>query len=149
MPDLTRQELVERARKLAPVLAERAQECERLRRLPDETIRDFKRAGLLRAFVPPEFGGYGLEIGTVIDTSREIGRACGNSAWCLAICTLHNHIAAAFPEPARARVFADGPDPVVCGVFMPAGQRIKKGTRSDSSHGTHFCTCPCEPNMSP
>jgi 3-hydroxy-9,10-secoandrosta-1,3,5(10)-triene-9,17-dione monooxygenase len=118
----TRDELVLAARKLAPALARRARECERLRRLPDETIADFKRAGLLRAFVPPEHGGYGLEIGTVIDTTREIGRACGNSAWCLAICTLHNHIAAAYPESVRARVFANGPDPIVCGVFMPGGR---------------------------
>jgi len=124
MTETTRDELVERARKLAPVLAERARECEQLRRLPDETIQDFKRAGLLRAFVPPEHGGYGLEIATVIDTSREIGRVCGNSAWCLAICTLHNHIASAFPERARARVFANGPDAIVCGVFMPAGRAI-------------------------
>lgn len=125
MSEMTRQELAERARKLAPVLAERAQECEQLRRLPEETIRDFKKAGLLRAFVPPGYGGYGLEIGTVIDTAREIGRACGNSSWCLAICTLHNHIAAAFPERARARVFANGPDAIVCGVFAPSGKAIK------------------------
>jgi 3-hydroxy-9,10-secoandrosta-1,3,5(10)-triene-9,17-dione monooxygenase len=122
MTVVTRDELVLEARKLAPALARRARECERLRRLPDETIADFKRAGLLRAFVPPEHGGYGLEIGTVIDTTREVGRACGNSAWCLAICMLHNHIAAAYPETVRARVFANGPDPIVCGVFMPGGR---------------------------
>ena len=38
---MDRQSLIERARALVPVLAERAQHCEDLRRLPDETLRDF------------------------------------------------------------------------------------------------------------
>lgn len=119
-----RQELVERARKLAPVLAERAEKCERLRRLPDETVEDFRREGLLRAFVAPKYGGYGLEVATVIETARELGRSCGSSAWCLAICTLHNHIVSAFPEPAQDWVFGASPDRVVCGVFVPGGTAL-------------------------
>jgi alkylation response protein AidB-like acyl-CoA dehydrogenase len=124
MGGTTRQELVERARKLAPAIAQRAEECEQLRRLPDATIEDFRREGLLRAFVAPRYGGYGLELGTVIETAREVGRACGSSAWCLAICTLHNHIVSAFPDSAQDRVFARGPDRVVCGVFVPGGTAV-------------------------
>jgi 3-hydroxy-9,10-secoandrosta-1,3,5(10)-triene-9,17-dione monooxygenase len=125
MSKITREELEERARKLAPAIAERARECEQLRRLPDETIAEFKREGLLRAFVPPAYGGYGLPIGTVIGTSRAIARACGNSGWCLAICTLHNHMVSAFPEATLQSVFGSNPDAVVCGVFMPGGQARK------------------------
>jgi len=122
MSEVTRSELVERARKLAPAIAERACECEELRRLPDETMAELKRAGLLRAFVAPEFGGYGLEIGTVIDTSRELAKACGSTGWCLAICTLHSHIVSGFSRKVQADVFENDPDAVVCGVFMPAGR---------------------------
>ena len=122
MSDVTRAELVERARKLAPGFAKRAEECENLRRLPEASMDDIKRAGLLRAFVADEFGGYGLEIATVIETSREVAKACGSTGWCLAICTLHNHIVSAFPRVVQAEVFAQGPDTVVCGVFMPAGR---------------------------
>lgn len=124
MAEVTRAELVERARKLAPVVAQRAEVCEQLRRIPDETIDDFKRTGLFRAFVAPEFGGYGLEIATVVETSREVAKACGSSGWCLAICTLHNHIASEYPREVQAQVFGSNPDAVVCGVFMPAGQVI-------------------------
>ena len=35
-------ELIERAKALVPVLAERAQACEDGRRLPDETLQDFR-----------------------------------------------------------------------------------------------------------
>ncbi|MBM4336581.1 MAG: hypothetical protein FJ108_11820 [Deltaproteobacteria bacterium] len=124
MAGTTRQELVERARKLAPALLERAEACEKLRRLPDATIEDFRREGLLRAFVAPRYGGYGLELATVIETAREVGRSCGSSAWCLAICTLHNHIVSAYPESVQDRIFARGPDAVVCGVFVPGGSAV-------------------------
>ncbi len=117
----SRQELVERARQLAPAIRERARRAEELRQVPEETFQAFKDAGLLRAFVPREFGGFALELGTVIETAGEIGEACGSSAWCLAICTLHNRMLAAFPQAAQQEVFARTPDAVVCGVFMPAG----------------------------
>ena len=44
--------MVRHAHKLAPTLAARAEECEKLRRLPDSTERDLHDAGLFR-FVQP------------------------------------------------------------------------------------------------
>jgi len=127
MGGATREELVERARALAPRLAERAAECERLRRLPDATIEEFRREGLLRTFVAPRYGGHGLDLATAIETTREVGRACGSSAWCLAICTVHGHVVSAFGDAAQDLVFANGPDPVVCGVFVPGGSAVVSG----------------------
>ena len=124
---MTRDELEERARKLAPAVADRARACEIQRRLPDETLADFKRLGLLRAFISPAYGGYGLPVGTVIGTSRTIAAACGSSGWCLAICMLHNHVVSAFPESVQQEVFGADPDAVVCGVFMPAGRAVATG----------------------
>ena len=121
MASLSRQELIETARQLAPTLAERAQECEATRRLPDQTIADFKRLGLLRTLVPTEYGGHGLGLESVIELSREIGQGCGSSGWCIAICTLHDHVASGFPEAALKTVYADGPDALICGVFRPTG----------------------------
>ena len=120
----TREELVVRARALLPDLADRALACEQLRQIPDATFQAFKDAGLLRVFVPKEFGGDALELGTVIDIARETGKACGSSSWCLAISNLHNRMAAGFPRAAQEEVFGPGPDSVVCGVFMPGGQAI-------------------------
>jgi alkylation response protein AidB-like acyl-CoA dehydrogenase len=120
-PDRTREELVARARELGPTLAERANKTEELRRLPEETFQAFKDAGLLRAFVPRAYGGYELPFATVIETAREIGEHCGSSAWCLAICTLHNWMVTNFPRAAQEEVFGSSPDSVVCGVFMPGG----------------------------
>jgi len=54
----TAQELIGRARDLAPVIARRALECERLGRLPDDSFADFRDAGFYRILQPKRFGGY-------------------------------------------------------------------------------------------
>jgi len=121
LDQVTREQLVARARELGPTLAERATKTEELRRVPEETFQAFKDAGLLRVFVPRAYGGYALPFPTVIETAREIGEHCGSSAWCLAICTLHNWMITNFPKAAQEEVFGASPDSVVCGVFMPGG----------------------------
>jgi len=60
MAALTGTEAVERARRLVPVLRERAAKTEALRRLPDETFADLVASGLLRITQPSRFGGHEL-----------------------------------------------------------------------------------------
>ena len=54
---LSREEMLERARQLVPVLKERALRSEELRQCPPETIQDFIESGLLTAGNPPRYGG--------------------------------------------------------------------------------------------
>jgi hypothetical protein len=51
-PELTAQEMVQRARDLVPTLWARQAEAEELGRLPDETSRDFVEAGFYRILQP-------------------------------------------------------------------------------------------------
>src|ERR1044071_3963039 len=53
--------LIERARSLVPALRQRAAQTQELRKLPDETIADYKRFELLRCLQPTMFGGYGSD----------------------------------------------------------------------------------------
>lgn len=143
----TRADMVSRARALAPSLAQQAEKTEDLRRLPEETVQAFQDSGLLRIFVPRRYGGYDLDLGTVIETAREVGRGCGSSGWCLAIASLHNWMVTNFPEPAQDEVFGSSADAVVCGVFMPGGwaRPVQGGHRlegqwdfaSGSDHSSH------------
>jgi alkylation response protein AidB-like acyl-CoA dehydrogenase len=128
--EVTREDLVARARELGPTLAQHAVKTEELRRIPEETFQAFKDLGLLRVFVPRRYGGHDLELRTVIETASAIGEHCGSSAWCLAICSLHNWMVTNFPEAAQQEVFGPSADSVVCGVFMPGGT----ATRVDGGH---------------
>ncbi len=87
---MDRETLIERARALVPVLAERAQHCEELRRLPDESVRDFEEAGFYRILQPAKYGGYELPPMALFEVVIELARGCPSSAWCLGLVALHN-----------------------------------------------------------
>jgi len=54
----SREDLLERARKLAPVMAERAPLAEELRQLPEASVDDLLRAQLFEIMAPRRFGGH-------------------------------------------------------------------------------------------
>lgn len=82
--------LIARAEALVPVLRERAERCEELRRIPDETIVDLTEAGLFDLVAPPSVGGYGYgmrEFGTI---TRILAQGCASTAWVYSFLVVHN-----------------------------------------------------------
>src|SRR3546814_4116273 len=55
------EELISRTDAILPAIAERGQQTERDRRLPEATIQDIRAAGLNRVMQPVRWGGYGLD----------------------------------------------------------------------------------------
>ena len=96
---MTPETYLARVRSLLPALRERADQAERLRRLPDETFADFQEAGLFRCLQPKRYGGHELDPGTLYQAVMEIGAVCGSSAWILGVIGVHNwHLALFAPE---------------------------------------------------
>src|SRR5881397_3009488 len=81
---MTSDDYLARVRALIPVLRERAVHAERLRRLPDETFKDFQAAGLFRCIQPKRYEGYELDPGTFYRGVMEVAAVCGSSGWVLA-----------------------------------------------------------------
>ena len=79
--DVGYEEMLSRARTLKPALAERAEACERLRRLPDETERSLHEAGLFRVAQPKRVGGAELDVRIFVDAAAEMARVCPSTAW--------------------------------------------------------------------
>jgi alkylation response protein AidB-like acyl-CoA dehydrogenase len=77
----TREDILNRARTLAPTLAARSELAERLRRCPDETIADFTEAGLLRVCQPRRYGGYELGYDVLCEMIQTLAQGCGSQAW--------------------------------------------------------------------
>ncbi|HVV94920.1 MAG TPA: acyl-CoA dehydrogenase family protein [Hyphomicrobiales bacterium] len=113
--------LVARARELVPVLRERAVETERLRRLPDETLRDFRDAGLMGLMKPRKFGGPELRMDAAMEITAELARGDGSAAWVWVILTCHDPLAAFFPAQAQAEFWSD-PDALMASSFAPTGK---------------------------
>jgi 3-hydroxy-9,10-secoandrosta-1,3,5(10)-triene-9,17-dione monooxygenase len=121
--------LVAAAKDLVPVLRERAVRCEELRRLPDETFRDFRAAGLFRTLQPRRYGGYELDYGfPQIEIAREIGRACGSSAWVQTVVACHSWIIGMFPERAQDEVWGETPEAVSVTATFPEQARVEPAT---------------------
>jgi alkylation response protein AidB-like acyl-CoA dehydrogenase len=104
-------ELVLRARELVPRLRERAEGCERERRIPEESIREMKQAGLFRILQPRAYGGYELDFASYVRVSIELGRGCASSAWVYENNAMHQLILALFPAETQKELWGSG-DPL-------------------------------------
>ncbi len=114
-------DVVDRARSLVPVLAERRPEAERLRRLPDATIDDLAAAELFEILVPAARGGHELDVATLFEVGRVLSEGCTSTGWITVFFGLHNWLFALFPEEAQDEVFADRPWALAPGTFAPTG----------------------------
>ena len=59
---LTRDDMIDRAREIAPAIRERAAETERLRHIHPDTIADLRRTRLMRIVQPSRVGGLELDL---------------------------------------------------------------------------------------
>jgi resorcinol 4-hydroxylase (FADH2) len=133
----TSDELMTRARALASVLQERAQRCEDQRRVPEETIADFERAGLLRMCQPARYGGYELGWDVLCDVGEVLAAACGSQAWLQHIFADHTVLVATFPAPAQDEVWGKNHDAITSASFDPTGRatRVDGGFLFSGRHG--------------
>src|SRR5918992_980964 len=118
---VTREELLCRATALLPVLKERAARTEQLRQIPPETVQDLISSGLIRLGNPQRYGGLGIEYDMAFDVAWELGRACGSTAWCYALWTVHNWWVGHFPAQAQEEFFANGPDTLAASALNLSG----------------------------
>jgi 3-hydroxy-9,10-secoandrosta-1,3,5(10)-triene-9,17-dione monooxygenase len=102
-----REELLRRAEALVPVLRERAEEAERLRRCPDATIRDYVDNGLLRICQPSRYGGYDLGYDVLCEVTQTLARGCGSQAWVHMVLADNPLKLSAFPLQAQDDVWGD------------------------------------------
>jgi 3-hydroxy-9,10-secoandrosta-1,3,5(10)-triene-9,17-dione monooxygenase len=125
--DDARTAVLERARALIPVLAARAAETERNRRVPDQTIADFHRAGLFRVLQPAHFGGLELDFSVFAAITRELARGCASSAWVYAVVEELSWVLATFPEEAQREIWGENPSALACAAVVPSSTGVKDG----------------------
>lgn len=90
-------------------LGERAAEAEKLRRLPDDTVRDLIASGFTELLVPARFGGQQAPFPDILDPVRRLAHGCTSSAWTIGFLTLHNWMLALFGEQAQQEAFESRP----------------------------------------
>lgn len=113
--------LIERARSLVPVLRQRSAQTQSLRKLPDETIADYKRLELTRCLQPAMFGGYGSDYRVFSKMVRALAHGCGSSAWVACVHGEHSWVVGNFSKEAQQSVWDKNPFAVASASVAPNG----------------------------
>lgn len=139
-------QLVDRARKMGPVLVERARQAELDRRISKETDRDFREAGFYRALQPARYGGMELDYGAQTAFARELGRSCASSGWVGGIIACHGWMGGMLPDEAQGEIWGDDADVAIATSFLPVGVSVERngddltiGGRWRFSSGVDHC----------
>jgi len=123
--------VLQRARRLIPLLAERAPEAAAARRVPAATIAEYHAAGILRILQPRRFGGMQGRFSLFSRIVEELTYGCASSAWVYAVFAEHQWIIAQYPNEAQIDVWGDDPEAVASSSLAPraAAKRVPGGWR--------------------
>src|SRR5437762_4912906 len=119
-------ELWGRAEALLPKLRERAARSEELRRMPDETIRDFHDAELFRIHQPKRVGGAELAFAAVVTVGALLAKACASSAWNWVNFAAHHMMLGMFPREAQDEIWNVSRDALIASSFVLPAAKAKK-----------------------
>lgn len=122
----TKAEMIARAEAMLPALRERSAEAEKNRRMPDETVREFREAGFPKILQPKRFGGYELGPDTAVEVIRTIATACGSSGWVTNLFVIHNWQVSLFPIEAQEEYYAGGDDRLASTVSLSMGSTVEE-----------------------
>jgi alkylation response protein AidB-like acyl-CoA dehydrogenase len=111
-----------------PLVQDRIEEIDRVRRLPDEVVDALRRTGLNRLLLPTALNGLQAPVAEVMDVLERIATVDGSTAWCAMIGAGSNVLAGYLPESGARKVFAD-PDQASASMFAPVGRLVGDGGR--------------------
>jgi 3-hydroxy-9,10-secoandrosta-1,3,5(10)-triene-9,17-dione monooxygenase len=118
--------LWDKAEALLPVLRERAPKCEQLRRIPDETLRDFHDTQLFRVHQPKRVGGAELEFVAVVTFGALLARACASTAWNWVNFSAHHMMLGMFPPQVQDEVWNKSRDALIASSFVFPAAKARK-----------------------
>jgi 3-hydroxy-9,10-secoandrosta-1,3,5(10)-triene-9,17-dione monooxygenase len=129
-PDLTPQQLIDRARAFVPRLRDEQEQTEERGAHAPELQDEFARAGFYRTLQPRSLGGHEFDVGTFLAMISELGRGCPSTAWGVALGANHVlNLSSLFAERAQREIV--GPD----GHLVAASRAVPGGTAVPTEDG--------------
>jgi alkylation response protein AidB-like acyl-CoA dehydrogenase len=117
-------ELIERARAMAPEIRELAEATEQNRNVLPHIIEKIRDAELLRTCRPKEFGGFEHDGVTALRIAMTISAACASTGWSVNGAVSNGRSIAHFPIEAQHEVWSSDIDPFTCAAFAPTGKAV-------------------------
>jgi indole-3-acetate monooxygenase len=104
-------------KEIEPILRKHAPDCDRERRLVDESAQAMRDKGLYKLLRPKALGGFEADPVTAFKVVEEIGRIDSAASWCLQGSINHDMFAPWFPDQGAREIF--GGDAIVVGGQQP------------------------------
>ena len=124
--------LVERARALAPLIAQEADEIERTRRLTQPVVAAMIENGLYRVLLPQSLGGAEAPPEIFMQVLEEVAKADASTAWCLGQCSVCAMTAAYLDADAADEIFNAPPGILAWGAIAHEVQVVPGGYRASA-----------------
>ncbi|MER6046711.1 acyl-CoA dehydrogenase family protein [Streptomyces sp. NPDC001793] len=118
---LDAQEILERARKAAPVLRERAEEIEQNRQLPRDVVEILRDTGVFRMAAPASWGGPEMTSVQQTEVIEAIATGDASAAWCAMIGS-DSGIFSGYLDDTVARALFPRLDTITAGFVNPTGR---------------------------
>ena len=140
------QGVLDAIRDLLPGFRERADEAERLRQVPEQSVKELEEAGLFRMLQPQRYGGLEADPIDFYTAVREIAAADASTGWISSVVSVHPWQIALFADEAQQAVWGDDVNVRVSSSYAPTGKAVQteggyqlSGKWSFSSGSAH-CT---------
>ena len=101
MSQAAAQSVVGGVRDLLPTFRDRADEAERLRVVPEASIKELEEVGFFRLLQPERFDGLEADPVRFYTAVRDIASACGSTGWVASVVGVHPWQVAVTFQPVR------------------------------------------------
>jgi 3-hydroxy-9,10-secoandrosta-1,3,5(10)-triene-9,17-dione monooxygenase len=116
------QAVLDGVRDLLPGIRERADEAERLRVVPEASIKELEEVGFFRLLQPKRFGGHEADPVDFYTAVRDIAGACGSTGWVSSVVGVHPWQVALFSDEAQQAVWGDDSTTRLSSSYAPTGK---------------------------
>ena len=109
---------------LLPQFRERAEEAERLRVVPEASIKDLEASGFFRLLQPRRYDGLESDPLDFYTAVRMIASACGSTGWVSSVLGVHPWQVALFHDKAQQAVWGEDTSTRLSSSYAPTGKAL-------------------------
>lgn len=118
------QAVLDGIRDLLPTFRERADEAERLRVVPEASVKELEEVGFFKMLQPKRFDGLEADPIEFYTAVRDIASACGSTGWVSSVVGVHPWQVALFADEAQQAVWGEDTNTRLSSSYAPTGKAV-------------------------
>jgi len=119
------QAVLDAVRDLLPTFRDRADEAERLRVVPEASIKELEETGFFRLLQPKRWDGFEADPIDFYTAVRDIASACGSTGWVSSVVGVHPWQVALFADEAQQAVWGSDTSTRLSSSYAPTGKAVQ------------------------